>query len=798
MSYFPKFSNFKPHVIGELNKRRGISTPATNNFAGVTVPAGYNSILEISKLNVWVRLTSGVGDGLIIESNPNYNLFRAAGQSNGIYDGAGGTATIGTTWDGRSVSADSGGRLRPKPVVTSVEVDEAAGGISRKATLSITAFSKEQMEKVCEYFLEPGYTVFLEFGWNTSDSLKSLVDINVTNVANMQDFNIVNQKRVNSNGQYENYLGYITGGSVTNDASNWTITVNLTGFTELPFYLQAGPKTQAEIATEKKGSKTYGIIDISWESNPAKKRFKQFYNALAAERRTTIVKNLINDPTVVQLKNFINFDDDIKDEINSKTEGTKLFGIVTLNNEETATEGGSNTEFEAGTKIVGDEKFVRLEVLMKVLTAAAAAGFKIGSKTVNINFDISNTIIGAYPTMFSLDKSKLFIPNSRTPRFSFEQVLAQPNENGERVEVGGDGTFTDNSVSGVVFPSTQNLGNQKPAQYWGYLKDLYVNLDFFNSIVGTKNFSIKDVLYNLLNGLSSAVNSHWDFQIQEGPDVNGVINLEIVDLNFTLKTTQSTYEFTMSGTDSIFIESSFDMDISGQMMNQIISKRLNFDAQKDMVNVGFFTTKVDKILNAIATSRSGSAQPDTPPPPSPTTEPNALASAATAVTDFGKKIFNFIAPDDFDLELSEQGQAAEAARAAVEADEEDRKKRLSDFLGLIGMYPKVEYIDKSQIVISNETPIETYLYRSIYNDSNLLNAQKENLSGSNEYSPILPIKFSFTIHGISGIQRGDKFRVNDIPKTFYEEGFFQITSIKHIVDGMMWKTQVEGSFRNRL
>jgi hypothetical protein len=60
--------------------------------------------------------------------------------------------------------------------------------------------------------------------------------------------------------------------------------------------------------------------------------------------------------------------------------------------------------------------------------------------------------------------------------------------------------------------------------------------------------------------------------------------------------------------------------------------------------------------------------------------------------------------------------------------------------------------------------------------------------------PIMPIKFNFSIHGVSGIKRGDKFMVTGLPKG-YENGFFQVTSIKHSISEMMWKTEIEGSYR---
>ena len=60
---------------------------------------------------------------------------------------------------------------------------------------------------------------------------------------------------------------------------------------------------------------------------------------------------------------------------------------------------------------------------------------------------------------------------------------------------------------------------------------------------------------------------------------------------------------------------------------------------------------------------------------------------------------------------------------------------------------------------------------------------------------VLPIKFTFTIHGLSGWKRGDKFKVVGLPSR-YDNGFFQVTQINQQIEGMGWKTQIEGQFRN--
>jgi hypothetical protein len=62
MSGFPNFSNIVSHVNTEFDRRR-------------------NNPIDISKLNCWVRIASGVGNGLVLISNPNFKLFAAAGQN---------------------------------------------------------------------------------------------------------------------------------------------------------------------------------------------------------------------------------------------------------------------------------------------------------------------------------------------------------------------------------------------------------------------------------------------------------------------------------------------------------------------------------------------------------------------------------------------------------------------------------------------------------------------------------------------------------------------------------------------
>ena len=111
---------------------------------------------------------------------------------------------------------------------------------------------------------------------------------------------------------------------------------------------------------------------------------------------------------------------------------------------------------------------------------------------------------------------------------------------------------------------------------------------------------------------------------------------------------------------------------------------------------------------------------------------------------------------------------------------------------------------------SSTVDINSFILAGGWNDSSLLkriqryNTQKHdaegNVSGGGQDSktnvPLLPIKFNFTIHGVSGLQVGNTFSIVDLPGKSYNKKIFQITSIEHTISQDLWTTSVEGSMRN--
>lgn len=758
MSSFPNFSNIAGYVKNELNSRK-------------------QNMQKISELNAWVRVSSGVGDGLVILSNPNFKLFSAAGDAS-IYGGGKSSGTLGTTWGGKAVNASANDSVfRPKPNISSMEIDEGAGTLSRKATFTIVAYTKGQLDTLCEYFLEPGYSIFIEWGFNVAKSLKKYSPkLSVDTVANYQTFDNVNAAREACGGMYDNYLGFITGGSISVNGDTYEITVKCTGFTELPAYFMGADNSEQEGTEEnKKTAPEYSTSQISAESDLGRKRFMMAFNRLPSNRRTERVAALIDDPTVANAANFINVDETVKAKVNECTAGTEILGF-SLNDEEASFEDSkgktSSVEFPSGTEIIKDDSFIKFGALMKIINQIGIEGFIIGKQVIRTQINTENSACTAFGKIFSTDKKKLFIPNKTAPKFDIVKAANSETDKGVSDEATDDCSVKDPAGNIIQFPALgeitegvapngkkiQNkvdssfIGLTKKQGQWGFLEDLYVNLDFAKGILETKNFSIKDGLYQILNGMAGAAGGIWDFQIIPGENND---ELRVVDLNLTGTGADTPFTFDLYGYNSIFIDASLDLDISGAKMNQIIGNRLGQSingSQKDIKGKkkGLFTDKDDKILNEIR-------RREDPPGPSNTTPPEG--------------------PSEDEIE-------------------EAKRKNLQLFLDKVGFMPRPDKDDKFDFSanLSKACFIVAYNDQAVFEFFKKQNDVTDVRTEPAGTGPLMPIKFSFSMHGVSGIKRGDKFLVTGLPAG-YSNGFFQVTSVKHVIDGMLWKTEIEGGYR---
>ena len=160
---------------------------------------------------------------------------------------------------------------------------------------------------------------------------------------------------------------------------------------------------------------------------------------------------------------------------------------------------------------------------------------------------------------------------------------------------------------------------------WGYLRDLYINFEFFCKTLEASLYNTKDIYYELLNGMSSAVNMYWDFQIiprgavlpppctDDGyaeyvrthyQTADGQEELHIVDATFTGKVKDrglGKAAFQSRGLKTPFLSAELKFDIPSAMKGQIIGRKLsklskNPNKEQPEVDMdGLFTTRIDDV-----------------------------------------------------------------------------------------------------------------------------------------------------------------------------------------------------------
>jgi hypothetical protein len=577
---------------------------------------------SLSNLSTFIRVFSGANNGLIIESNPDWKLFNAAGQSDASVYGShsAGSGTIGVTWEKKNaIQATTGAPAKPRPIITLFNVKEGQDQISKEANLNITAFSIEQLEIIQQYFMEPGYSLFVEWGWNTekgvgglikSDSVTTIKD-EVGNCA-LTDA-ALQKKREESNGDYDCFFGFITGGEVTSEGNVFNVNIQMRGVPSLPAFLQShhslytyskqsGPLNSKTFPlygpTELEDGSTLNGLSKDKDIQSVKdKRFKNMFNNLPTLKQTQEVADLLN---VSKWYDFIGFDLDVIKKLEQEFQVTWLEktgyfllpGIIDDPSKAIVSEFGIPIE-----KFVSNQQYIRFGLAIDILNAnAKTVKYTVSGKDLKSYIDIKNTKIGAFPFIFSTKKENLLIPG-KLPDFTKIIVntlgidysdLTSGGGIDLRIPTAGNTGF----ISFIDENKLQDTKNEKTFQeigaYYGYLENLYINFDFFKNTITSSNKNIREILNDLLNGMSAAVNSFWNFQIIESVGDDGLLTIKVFDENWVgqQKTTENKL-FHHSGKDSVFLEASLNIKIPAEMMSQIVNRRFSIASQPEqaIINV---------------------------------------------------------------------------------------------------------------------------------------------------------------------------------------------------------------------
>lgn len=865
---WPNLTNIQPNIANKIKS--------------------YGDSMEASKLNAWIRVFSGAkvgnSNGLIMQSNVNRKLFRAVGETSAtIYGDLQSSGVLGVDWGNRAVETGIGRISRPSPVITGFNVKEGKDQISRQATLEIKAFSLEQMEKIQSFFLEPGYSLYIEWGWNTRSGISGFTPATgsaeaiVKTIADKSlSWTNLSKTRTNSSGEFDCFLGFIVGGNVSGDSENFNVSVNLRGAPSLPTYMQSYQGTSridadGKIAENRRVFQLFGNTESESETSTLR-RFGKMFNDLPTFRQTTDVESLKSEAAKNQ---FINFDEVIKKQV-ALAVSSEWYKTDAIEVTVTASDGKAKEEVPiAKEDLFSDKRYIRMDLAVKILNKIGAIDrYTIGDKEVTFQIDIDNTVIGSFPYQYSAKADKLIIPGQLPDFFQYYLQSSQIKQlQGGILEVDGNPKAPRGAKDGLEYfrrtgdliPPTGEDGKPKDGYfkekegYYGYLKYLFVNFDMFKEKIEQKNKNVREIFLDILNEMSSAVNSFWNFQIVEGqfkenPDIrpgvfgtqyntpkkDGDIILTVIDENFIGQnpSQEEAVYFEHVGVGSVFLDANIDISIPAEMTNQIVMTRIGGSANPDEAltstnKKSFFETTGDLFTSAVSTTATAASNEVTS---------SAETQALQASTGFASKQeeydlyvkaaadlraqrdklgsnkittqaeaddFNNLtkAANKFDQEANRVKRELDAeAKEKVKQELEAKSSTLTAFLKKLTVVPisSLETLDIKENDLNDESELQIDKLKAKFNiytfdDTEYLDLLKRaafgNKTGTGNLSHPLPIKYSFKILGNSGIRRGDTFNIRGIPSKYAKHGLFQVTQIEHSLDGNQWFTNITGDYR---
>ena len=746
-----------------------------------------------TRLNAWIRVVGNSGEGLVLQSNPDLPLF---GSTNSVYGTADSPGVVGLNWAGEPVTVQGEDRgIRPSPTIGGLTLSDNEWGLARECNFTIDAYTRGQVDVLQKYFGEPGHTVLVEFGWDLHRAHNELIDLNTNSIANVgMDFDLLLQKRFDSEGDYNAILGFITGFKVGSDGDIYKLDVTIKGMGNMPGMIQTtkpiissdkgeGSNDEGEESTKKQPTPGLKYMDLGSHNQSkltaGEKNWRYFFNSLPNHKQTAAIKALAGE--LNKEENYINFNDSTRNKLGYESEGGWLF----TNNVKIA---GSKLSIPNGTDLIGQERFVKFSVIKKVLDTndkiMLEKGFQVGPNNYPIKIFTEWTVCSGFQSMFSTKKDVLLVPNENCPDFGFLEILSEGKQQSKKSPPNPCAQRDESGNVAVQFPEPTALASRelehgfktlsRNANTWGYLDNLYVNMDFIISILEKESTTYRDVLMEILNGMSAACGNLWKFEIVESSAPESILDLnegqrclQVVDMACTSHTEPEEIPptpFVHNGEQSFFLGGTLDIDLPGDMASSIIADR--------------------KAADGGAANISGDADERE--------TNNALFNQPT-FRDSVLDLHNAKAAKNVD-------EKKKVEATPTDTEEKEKADLYNSFLEKIGAYPSV----KDGNIDLDTTDIDSVIMFPTYDDEMLWkkNQTKDNPNYKADgktikgVGPLMgTVKYNFDIHGNSGIAFGDTFTITGLPEKYTRAGEFTTTSIEHSIDGMNWKTTIEGQFR---
>lgn len=651
--------NFPDEIQGELNRRKvNRSFKFVNGAKGEWDSADGDWTKYRGPMTPWVRFCSnGYGrefldDGRTPNPNPKpgfvffggknfYNGYGFVKNSSGIQQGVIGYMP---NEQGTPHLIDNDLQTSDYPIhVPAPEIEKISVTIQkelfRRATVEWVCFSKKQLEYMTPYFLVPGITCVLEWGWNHFDP-SSLIRLDKTDELkrlNDNPYPLYTKNILKSKGNYDVLFGKITHFEWSAEGNKIKCKTEITSQDRIYAGLVVDSNAVDQIQNSK-GEET----DVKPLDN-----LVQFVNKSLTQFKAVSANK---DPEKIpELTEFIKY---IKERhpTNWKEYVYGTFYGRDLESTKNDNVPYDNKKEDFDRKSPNKELWLSLGLIMESINFHSNP-LKSFNGNEMFRIDIDDCVISGHPNLISTDGGILLIPNAEAPKY-FSGVFGRNSlESGsdkeqdydvifnrttnpttkymKKVEAEKNNKLSDYRIQKVCLPinnaikrdnldevinriryenagsgttyefpflnDRQSLENSKPypARFSGHLKNLYFNVKCFQDLLANSS-DIKtypQLVEKILEKINEASGTFWDFRIvsgtgKDGLDANKPATMKIVDYRFMSTANRGTvYSFDYFDADSILQGMGFKPTLSNaQAIRTIYAQTNNPDKKTTLTN----------------------------------------------------------------------------------------------------------------------------------------------------------------------------------------------------------------------
>lgn len=685
----------------------------------------------------------------------------------------------------------------PPPEIEKIDV-VIQKELYRRARIEWVCFSKEQLEYMTPYFLVPGLTCILEWGWNLFNpkSLINLEDISQLKKYNDNPYPLYTKNILESSGNYDVLFGRITQFEWSADGNKFKCITEITSQDRLYSGLIVDSKSEFRNKDADENNRITPFEDLKNFINKTLPLFKEVRNEIP----------FLLEDTVTYIKQY---------HPNNWQE--YVYGIfygrdseVLKNRINNVKEYSSDQDFDrpAGS----NELWLNLGLVIECINKHHDK-LETPKRNQIFRIDIDDVVISGHPNLISCDGSVLLIPNAMAPKYfcgdyGFRQspdknpirtitgevgdydILRNSTEpinksaitkrdatiaeNGGAVGIIADyrlktlclqngGSYRDNidelinrvrynsfNVSinrnySFPFKSDVTIGKHEYRQkYNGLLRDLYINVEHLKKIINDDSIkTYTQLIEKLMSNISDAAGGFWDFRLVSGTgylkneDEDKPATMKIVDYKFVnvQNMTDGVYTFDYADADSLLMGLGFKPTLSNAQAIRTIYAQTNNPTNKIVLTNG-----ENELLDYIFKDR-------------------------LVLDNQGKEIKNKKSSDSEHWETMRFLQQITPPKSSV--------------------YQMTTKNDDKIIIRRLAIPSEQASILKLLLDD-----------GDEEHNPkytgIMPgIQASFTLQGIGGLRTFMMFLVRNLPKPYSHKNIiFRIVDVQETVEFGKWTTTI--------